>query len=347
MDRGNKPILATMPSPDFLWNQHVDDHRPEKLGTLKDHLEMLRLSKGRRLLILNGSMGRRERYRDLLFALLLKIKRNRTPIMIQDATWEPRSEFLEQKFPFMKKIIPTLARFVVSLIDAPHVRYVVLSTSEVRSFGKTWGVDPARVVFLPFPNTLHSYRNMPVHDEGYLFAGGNSARDYGLLVRALEGTNIPTTVATKWKPSKNLHNVKFGLTSHDDYMKLLANCRAAVFPMRKTVRSSGQQSYLNAMGLGKAVIVPDTPGVRDYIIDGVTGVIVPSDPLALRAAILHVMDPTNAEFYAEMGRRAKKDVWERFTEEHFRHGLLYHAGAITREQFEQGKAPGSASSWVF
>lgn len=346
MESMRKPILATMPGPDPLWNRYVEDWRPEKIGTLKDHLHLLRMSKGRKVLILNGSVGRRERYRDLVFAMLLKLTGNRTPILIQDATWEPRSETLERQFPFLKNVIPKLAKFVVSLIDGPHVRYAVLSTSEARTFGQTWGVDPARVVFQPFPNTLHGYRNMPTRDDGYLFGGGNSARDYGLLVSALEGTNMPVTIATKWKPAKDLPNVKFRLTSHDDYMKLLANCRAAVFPLRKTVRSAGQQSYLNAMCLGKPVIVPDTPGVRDYIIDGVTGVIVRSDPAAMRAAILHVMDPANAAFYAEMGRRAQKDVFERFTEEHFRHGLLYHAGAITREQFEQGKSPGSASSWV-
>ena len=52
-----KPILATMPGPDPLWNQYVEDYLPEHAGTLRDHLEMLRLSRGRQVLILNGSVG--------------------------------------------------------------------------------------------------------------------------------------------------------------------------------------------------------------------------------------------------------------------------------------------------
>jgi len=66
----------------------------------------------------------------------------------------------------------------------------------------------------------------------------------------------------------------------------------------------------------------------------VTGVIVPPDVRALRAAILHVMDPANANFYSAMGERAREDVFKRFTEETFRHGLLRHAGVISQEQFD-------------
>lgn len=344
-----KPILATMPGPDPLWNQYVEDYRPERGGgTWKDYRKLLSLSKDRKILLLNGSVGRRELYRDLVFAMILKwTRRNPPPVLMQDATWEPASAALEKEFPFLKKIIPRIARFVVSLVDGPHMKYAVLSTSEVRTFPAVWGVDAHRVVFQPFPNTLHGYRDMPVGDDGYLFSGGNSVRDYQVLESALEGTGIPAHIATSWKSQKNLPHVKVGPTSHDDFMKLLANAHVVVVPLRQTVRSAGQQSYLNAMGLGKPVIVTDTPGVRDYVIDGVTGIIVPpADPARMRAAILHVMDPANAEFYAEMGRRARQDVFERFTEVHFRHGLLYHAGVISREQFEAGKPPGSASSWV-
>lgn len=333
-----KPILATMPGPDPLWNMYVHDHLPDNAGSVKDYLALLRLSKGRELLILNGSVGRRQRYRDLLFAILLKLRFSKPPpVLMQDATWEPRSEALESELPFLKRLIPKLARMVISLIDGPHMRYAVLSTKEVETFPKVWGVDPSRVVFQPFPNTLHEYRNMPTRDDGYVFAGGNSVRDFGLLESALEGTDIPTRIATKWEPTLNLPHVEVGPTSHDDYMSLLANAHAVVVPLRQSVRSAGQQSYLNAMGLGKPVIVTEAPGVRDYVIDGVTGVIVPPTTEALRAALLHVMDVSNASFYAEMGRRAREDVFKRFTEEHFRHGLLRHAGVISEEEFQFGK----------
>lgn len=335
-----KPVLATMPSPLDLWNRYVEDFVPPYAGTLRDYRELLRLAKGRKVIILNGSVGRRQRYRDLVFAILLKVfRRHPPPVLMQDATWEPGSDSLARDFPFLKPLLPKVARLVISLLDGPHMRYAVLSTDEVRTFPQVWGVDPHRVVFQPFPYTLGSYEGMPTRDGGYLFAGGNSMRDYDLLEEALQGTGTPTRMATSWKPTRNLPHVEARSTSHDEFMQLLANARAVVVPMRKMVRSAGQQTYMNAMVLGKPVIVTEAPGVRDYIIDGVTGVIVPRDAAALRAAILHAMDPANAGFYAKMVQRARDDVLSRFTEKHYRFGLLLNAGVIDREEFERSIAP--------
>jgi hypothetical protein len=331
------PVLATMPGPDPLWNTYVYDYLPAHAGTFKDYLALMKLSRDREILILNGSVGRRQRYRDLIFAILLKLLVRPPPVLIQDATWEPGSEALSAEFPSLRRLLPKVARVAISLIDGPHVRYAVLSSDEVKTFPKVWGVDPRRVVFQPFPNTLHGYKDMPTRDGGYLFSGGNSLRDYALLESALEGTSVLVRIAAKWQPARKSPQVTAAPVPHDEFMKMLADCHAAVVPLRRSVRSAGQQTYLNAMGLGKPVIVTEAPGVRDYIIDGVTGVIVPPTAEALRAAILHVMDPANAQFYADMGRRARQDVFKRFTEEHFRHGLLMHAGMISREEFERGK----------
>lgn len=326
-----------MPGTDPMWNAYVEDYLPEHAGTPRDYFALLNLARDREILILNGSVGRAQLYRDLVFAILLKLLPKRPRVLIQDATWEPASEALSREFPLLRRFLPWLARKAISAVDGPHVRYAVLSSDELKQFPKVWNVDPRRVVFQPFPNTLHQYRDMPTRDDGYLFAGGNSVRDYGLLEAALEGTDIPTRIAARWQPLRGLAHLQAAPTSHHEFMTTLANARAVVVPLRQTVRSGGQQTYLNAMGLGKPVIVTEAPGVRDYIVDGVTGVIVPPRVEALRTAIRHVMDPANAAQYAQMGQCARSDVLNRFTEEHYRHGLLLHAGVISHEQFSRGK----------
>ena len=335
-----KPVLATMPTPLPLWNVYVEDHLPPHAGTIRDYRELLRMARGRQCLILNGSVGRRQRYRDLVFAILLKLfVRSPPPVLIQDATWEPHSESLARDYPFLERLMPWLARRVISLLDGPHVRYAVLSTDEVKSFPKVWGVDPERVVYQCFTQSLGRYETMPTRDGGYLFAGGNSMRDYDLLEAALDGTGVEAHLATYWSPKRNLPHVHARTTSHDEFMKLLANARVVAVPMRQMVRSAGQQTYLNAMRLGKPVIVTEAPGVHDYIVNGVTGVIVPRSAEAMRAAILHAMDPANAAFYAQMGERAREDVISRFTEEHYRYGLLVNAGVIDQAEFERNLSP--------
>jgi hypothetical protein len=156
-----KPILATMPGPDPLWKKYVEDYLPANGGTISDYRTLFKMAKGRQLLMLNGSVGRSKRYRDLIFAILLKLTGNRTPVLIQDATWEPNSESLGKSFPFLKPLLPTLALLAIRALDAPNVHYAVLSSKEVETFPRSWGVDPQRVVFQLFPNTLHGLRDMP------------------------------------------------------------------------------------------------------------------------------------------------------------------------------------------
>jgi glycosyltransferase involved in cell wall biosynthesis len=58
-------------------------------------------------------------------------------------------------------------------------------------------------------------------------------------------------------------------------------------------RASGQTTYANAMARGKAIVITDTPGVRDYISDGETGLIVaPGDADAIAHAVTRLLvDP--------------------------------------------------------
>jgi len=78
-------------------------------------------------------------------------------------------------------------------------------------------------------------------------------------------------------------------------------------PLREgMLRSAGQQTYLNAMVLGKPVVVSDVPGTRDHIVDGQTGLIVPpADSDALARTLRWAADPANAESLRCIGIRAR------------------------------------------
>ena len=57
--------------------------------------------------------------------------------------------------------------------------------------------------------------------------------------------------------------------------------------------------------MGKAVIVSDSDGVREFVRDGETGLVVPArDPAALRAAIARLLaDPALCRYLGRGGRR--------------------------------------------
>jgi len=62
-------------------------------------------------------------------------------------------------------------------------------------------------------------------------------------------------------------------------------------PLHSAMHASGISTFLEAMALGKAVVVSDSPGMRDYIVDNGNCLVVPcNDRDALRAAIARLID---------------------------------------------------------
>lgn len=319
-----RPVLSTIWAPaDDRWNSLVevmDDGNAEPA----DLRTFWRQSKHRPAVILRGSVSMSERYRDLIFAVLLRLRRSVTRVVISDAIWEPRSRKLEVLLPMLGRLVPRVAPRILHLLDSPHVIYGVLSTYEQEQFAQQWKVSPNRVAFTGFTHTLFGGgENLPTHDGGYLFAGGDSLRDYPLLEQALgrlDGT--PTVVASGWSPERTVPGLTCSRVEHTRFVELLTGCRASVVPIRTSTRSTGQQTYLNAMVLAKPVVVTDAPGVRDYIIDGETGLVVPPRADALAEAIAWVMDPDNANETAALGARAREWVLAHATPDRYRARLL-------------------------
>lgn len=322
-------VMSTMWSDAPAWSRLVEVARHERPGSLGDLLTMLRMARRQDVVVLLGAVSFAHRYRDVVLAALLKWWPGRTPrVLVTDATWEPGSRALAARTGLPMSAFAPLARLMIAAVDGPHVRYAVLSSAEVETFPQVWGVDAHRVVFTPFPATIEA--DTPTTTGDYLFAGGNSLRDYDLLADALAGTGIRARVASRWtpEPPHDCEEIEAGPVSHEEFVALLAGCRAAVVPLERAVRSAGQQSYLNAMLLGKPVVVTDAPGVRDYIEDGVTGIVVEPTASALRAALERVMDPANAEEMAQMGARARARVLERFTLDHYFDDVLLPAAGV-------------------
>ena len=274
-------IASTLPARgDTTWAAAVDCIPADvDRSTWRTLRWLMRAASRSQLLILRGSRGFDERYVDLLAAWMVKVLRPRTRILLTDATWEPASRALTNRFPRLKTRMPDVARFLIRVMDSPRVTYGVLSAAEVELFPRTWKVSPERVIFTPFTHTLwrSGQERLVVTNDGYVFAGGNSLRDYGLLAAAFRGlrnagasggrTGYPIS---RWEAtSRSL----IGRTRNSS--ALLRGCAVCVVPLQSSVRSAGQQTYLNAMLLKKIVVVTDAPGVRDYIEHGVTGLIVP------------------------------------------------------------------------
>ncbi len=329
---GHQPYASTIwADHDEDWDRavHVVDARA--LGSSWRVVRgLVREARRREVLILHGAVPARLLYRDLLAALVVRWTVPRCHLLITDATWAVGSAALARRLPALARVLPALARAAVGLLDGERTHYAVLSSDEQRTFVATWGVDPARVHFTPFPHTLYDPQEQePLGDLGYLFSGGNSMRDYPLLEAAAAGMAGQVRVAAAWRPERPAPGLTAASVTRAEFTALLRGCRACVVPLQRSERSAGQQTYLNAMLLAKPVIVTEAPGVRDHVEDGVTGVVVAADPAALRRAMEHVLDPGNRERYRLMGEAARAAVLSRHTPAHYRRSLLELAARIS------------------
>lgn len=274
-----------------------------------------RIARHRGGAILHGGSGARAGYVDVLGAAALARRGHR--VLVADTTWQPGSRTLERWVGRSRpdagldddpRLGHGLTRAAVRAIDHPNIHYAVFSRDELETFPATWGVDPSRVHDVPFCATLRD-ADPPQEREPFVFAGGDSLRDYRALVAARDSLRWPLTIATRLYGAAASDGI--GPLPPDEYAACAARAAISVVALKRdTVRSAGQQTYLNAMLLGQAVVVTEAPGVRDYVDDGRTGLVVDNEPDALAGAINGLIDdPARRE---ALGRAARATVHERF-----------------------------------
>jgi glycosyltransferase involved in cell wall biosynthesis len=148
---------------------------------------------------------------------------------------------------------------------------------------------------------------------GYVFACGRESRDYETLQLAAQGLDIPFhVVASGWSPGEGFAaagnilstsnlTVEAGL-SYRELRDRYNGARIVVVPVKHVTYAAGVTSICEGMSMGKAVIATSSPGTRDYVHEGESGIVVPvGDVEALRAAILSLWN--DADALAQYGER--------------------------------------------
>lgn len=251
-----------------------------------------------------------------VFLLSFLPRRWRPTIVLSGESWEPNTGWRA-----------ALDRIIVRFADRAITRYAFLSNDERRLFPLIWGVDAAKVRFTPFTYSLTAEELQGCVETGtYIFAGGNSFRDYAPLVEAARMMPEHSFVfaTRKLNDYPNLPpNVRAGQVPTDEYVRLLRGAALVVVPLRMgTYRASGQQTYLNAMALKKLVIVNDALGVRDYVRHGENGLVVRGTPESYVEALHWALDPENKSNVEHMIECAYQDVLQRFNSTCYAQALI-------------------------
>jgi glycosyltransferase involved in cell wall biosynthesis len=298
-------ILSTLFSTDPpipLWQERVTTLSPAGTDAVTVG-QLLARAREYDALVLDGSARR-----DQLAAALLRSRRGGPAFVIADATW---------KVPD-RTGAACVKHVAMRLIDSERTTFCVLSRFEADRFALTWRLRHSHVRFTPWPVTL-----IPpdlVHeptDNGRVFAGGNSLRDYRPLIDAAGEIGAPVDIATTTLDADDVRRCPANVTARSfaraDYDAMLRAASVVVVPLEpRADRSSGQTTYVNAMALGKAIVVTDAPGVRDYIDNGDTGVIVPcGDAAALASAVRALL--SDGQRRRLLGERARRHALTNLT----------------------------------
>jgi len=146
---------------------------------------------------------------------------------------------------------------------------------------------------------------------------GASKRDYPTLIAALQ--ELPGYQTMIFASSRFGDQVKRGASPSSPewvrfmpsmpHLKIIEYYRRASFvvlPIEKTTQfSAGVTVALEAHASGKAIIATHTKGMTEFVVDGVTGILVPpGDVMAMRAAIHKLwQDPQLAQQMGAAGRQ--------------------------------------------
>jgi glycosyltransferase involved in cell wall biosynthesis len=190
-------------------------------------------------------------------------------------------------------------RLLVKRVLFRRVHLFIEYFKETSGYERHYGIPRARFRYVPFKINRHErVLATPTADEGYIFCGGNTRRDFRTLVEAVRSQPYPVRIVTmaesiisghgSFLDEENLpRNVQ--VVRHDgsdSFLDHIARARLVVLPIRKdNISASGIGVYLAAMALGKCVVISAGPAVNGVVPDGAAIVVPPEDVGALRAAI--------------------------------------------------------------
>jgi glycosyltransferase involved in cell wall biosynthesis len=167
---------------------------------------------------------------------------------------------------------------------------IFFSNNQAEIFERALGVEPGRLLAVPFGIDQRFFADLPRCNDGYVLAvGTDRSRDHELLVEAVRGTGIPTRI---YAPNLAVSNLPANVTwidqpiSHVGYRRALCGARLVAVPTSAPAYPSGQTVALEAMAACRPVITTASAAMREYVEDAVTGLLVPrGDVAALRGAI--------------------------------------------------------------
>ena len=153
---------------------------------------------------------------------------------------------------------------------------VVHSSLQQRAATEQIGLRPEQVALVPYQTDEQFWQPRPTAPKRQICSAGLEYRDYATLLEAVRGLDVEVVVAAASHWSKHRvrtgsqilpPNVRMVSLDYAALRDLYAESMFVVVPLREGENQAGITTILEAMAMGKAVVVSHTRGQTDVVRD--------------------------------------------------------------------------------
>jgi len=199
-----------------------------------------------------------------------------------------------------------LVRLAIPGVDA----FLATSSEESRLYSAIFGIEPWRIRF--YPDTAggaYMSWNKTLSEGDYVFAYGNSDRDFDTLMRAAPDIKAKVVALSQsYKPSGPLPPGARLITKRvprHELIELIARARAVVIPIKDYYVAAGQNAMLEVLALSRPLVATRNVTVAEHARHEKDALLVPArDPLAMAQAVNRLLEDT--EFARSLGRHGRE-----------------------------------------
>ncbi len=196
--------------------------------------------------------------------------------------------------------VPWLARRVLQ-----RARLVIAASNELAAAARALGAREVRVI--PSGVELPAQVGEEAVPPEVLYAGRLSA-EKGVLELVEAAANLNLVVAGDGPLRRQVLQAR-GFVPHPELQALYARAAVVACPSR---REGFGVACLEAMAHARPVVATDVGGLRDLVVDGETGILVPPrDPSALRAALERLL--ADRQLRQRLGAAGRERARSRFS----------------------------------
>ncbi|HET7486301.1 MAG TPA: glycosyltransferase family 4 protein [Acidimicrobiales bacterium] len=211
---------------------------------------------------------------------------------------------------------------------------IVHSSNQVSLLTGRLGVPPELVHVIPYAvDTGFWFRpDDAEEDDGLVVSVGREHRDYRCLAEACAGERVFVADHSLHTPGATVrlpHLWPASFTHHAlnlaDLRAMYARASVVVVPVLPSDPPFGITTVLEAMSMGRALVISATAGLAGVIEHERTGLVVPpEDPGALRAAVRRLLDdPAERQ---RLGKAARAEAERLYSVDRFVDHLAHHLG---------------------